>query len=475
METSFFLKKETIYSYSFFLYALIIGLGLALIGNLRFGIFLTLLPLLIFLSVKYKFFSVFLFIALLPFSYISWFGANIMGIPGAKPFNLIGAMAVIAFFVHGARLFPNRNNNVEKKAFFYLIIYFLIFSIAIFRSLEYLSVLHQLKPNLFYSSSVRYLFSSYIKPSLQFIPFIFLIKHIRENNDIDKAVDVICYSCFIFSSIILLITFSNTSLIMENRNQVRELFYSYLGMHYNAIGSLYIACYPILLCHALYRRDLFSFVNLALAIASIILIQSRSSIGATLFATYLFLILCKKKSYILWFTLFLGCFVLFWLPSFLLKTLSIGINECTLDAITLGRIDYLWIPLIKEWTCDVKLFLFGKGAFGLMTSPIYIRGFTVQATHAHNAFVNFFLNCGIIIFGLVLFFLGKYLTLAWKTGRQINSPLFWAFFSCFISYFLGAMTQRTILPSSENMLLFPIAALLIKHAEIHRYNFKTRE
>lgn len=434
--------------------------AIALVANPIFGIVLALLPLLLYIFSAGTKYLLFLFILFSPFASAPQLSSNIMGIAGAKPFNLIAALCFAGIFFHGGSLLPV--NNAEKKVFFYFSLYFMIFTIASFRTLEYLPLLHWLRPEDFHSSPLRHLLSIYIQPALYFVPFFYIIKHVKEYDDISQTAHVICLSCFILSAVVLCIAFSNFSQIILSRENVWKIFRSALGMHYNAIGSLYITTYPILL-HQAFKKKPFDIINLCLAILAIGLLQSRSTIIVMLLSTYLYLFLSEKKIHIVWLTSVLACFAAAWLPTFLLHTLQTGFDQGDLNAIFTNRINKIWLPLITEWVSDRNLLLFGKGRYGLMTSTVYNTGYLIKTTHAHNAYIDFFLNCGLILLSLLLGFIAWAIKSAWETGRKINDPFFWAFLICILAFLFGGFTQRDFLPKHENLFLFPVVALMINY------------
>jgi hypothetical protein len=154
--------------------------------------------------------------------------------------------------------------------------------------------------------------------------------------------------------------------------------------------------------------------------------------------------------------------------------LSIGFaesSETSADAVLTGRVDSIWIPLLNEWTSDIGLFVVGAGRSGMMTSQLWDTGVLIQATHAHNAIINFFLDCGVILSGVLIVLLLVGIATAWRVGRGLNSDLYWALFACVFGFGIGTMTDREILPTAENMHVFPIVAMMINVARL-RYLFQ---
>jgi hypothetical protein len=90
----------------------------------------------------------------------------------------------------------------------------------------------------------------------------------------------------------------------------------------------------------------------------------------------------------------------------------------------------------------------------------------IQANQAHNAIINFFLDCGVILTGVLLIFLLVGTATAWRIGRRLNSNLYWALFACIFGCGISMATGRDILPTIENMYAFPIIAMMINVARL---------
>jgi hypothetical protein len=144
--------------------------------------------------------------------------------------------------------------------------------------------------------------------------------------------------------------------------------------------------------------------------------------------------------------------------------LSIGLGNSSnfsANALLTGRVDAVWAPLLDEWASDIGLFLFGAGRHGMMTSELWYTGAILQATHAHNAIINFFLDCGAILSSVLIIFLIVGIATAWRVGRSLNIDLYWALFACIFGLGVGMMTEREIFPTIDNMYVFPIIAMMI--------------
>jgi hypothetical protein len=153
-----------------------------------------------------------------------------------------------------------------------------------------------------------------------------------------------------------------------------------------------------------------------------------------------------------------------------LATQGIRGSHFTLDSLLTDRSSSMWIPLIGEWVSDNNLLLFGAGRYGILTSPMWHVGRIFQAEHAHNAFIDFFLDSGIILLIALIVSLALLFTIAWRFGRRLQSPLYWCLLVCLFAYLMGTVTGQSFYPSYMNMLVYPIAALLInvaRHGRLH--------
>jgi len=234
---------------------------------------------------------------------------------------------------------------------------------------------------------------------------------------------------------------------------------TFLGMHYNDVGAAYVVCGPIILYKALSKNPLW-VSNFVLSLVSIFLLQSRTTLVIFVLACSLLLVLMKKKFFLILIGGFLALIIFIWIPTFIFTGLSTGASSGTLDSLLSGRVEGLWLPLLEEWVSDPFKFLFGAGRFGLMTSHSWTGGY-MQAGHAHNGYLDFFLDSGIILFSLFIYFLAKVLKYLWRHGHQINLSIYWTLFACLFGYLGGMASRGSVFPGFDNMFIYPILALLI--------------
>jgi hypothetical protein len=246
-------------------------------------------------------------------------------------------------------------------------------------------------------------------------------------------------------------------------------FRHYLGLHYNSVGTIYILTGPILVSLAL-EDGVLAKLNATLAAVVIATIQSRSSLMIFWLQSLALLWMSRKGLWFLAMNLIGTAALLIWtaptVSNVQASTLSPQVHA--LDWALSGRIGFLWAPLLSEWSADSTRLLWGAGRYGILVSSHFDTGDMVRATHAHNAFIDLFLDAGVAGVIVVVSLVAAGLARVWRVGRSIRDPTFWALALCLGGYLAGTVTERGFFPSYDNLLVFPIVALLVNVARVRR-------
>jgi hypothetical protein len=412
-----------------------------------------------------------LLVFILPFQHLTFLNENLLGIQGLKPFNLLSAVVLTYLVLQSAPL--HATDKIEQRSIRIFLLYFAVFAITIIRSIPNAPLFHSRFPNTFPDSYLDYILSCWIVPSFYFVPFLFILKRMCSFQELDRVTTVICLSILLLSVAFVTVVMMNPSILLSgSRHEMAELCEAYFGIHYNTIGTIYICTVPLLLYRALTRNGLW-IVPLGLSLVAVLLLQSRSALLTVAVSCCLFLLRRRRFDILVPGAAVLGITSFLWTRSTIDALFSIGFEDSSdfsADAVLTGRVDFIWVPLLDEWTSNIGLFLFGAGRYGMLTSQLWYTGTLIQATHAHNAIINFFLDCGVILSGALLIFLLVGTATAWRVGRRLNSDLYGALFMCIFGFGIGMATERDILPTIDNMYVFPIIAMMINLARL-RYLF----
>ena len=126
------------------------------------------------------------------------------------------------------------------------------------------------------------------------------------------------------------------------------------------------------------------------------------------------------------------------------------------DAISAGRIDGIWQPLLPE---ALKSPLWGNGLDSILWSSPMSTGGMVVVAHPHNAYLEALLDMGLIGLALMLLFHWH----VWKGFRALGSnpyltPVMRGFFqgacAALVAFAVACMTGGSLRPHPENALLW---------------------
>ena len=423
------------------------------------------------------FFLVFLFI--LPFQRMPFLGDNLLGIQGLKPFNLLSAIVLAYLVLQSAPLYAT--DKIEQRSLRIFLLYFATFAIAYIRSIPNAPLLHSRLPTTFPETYLDFTLSSCIVPAFYILGFLFTLKRMCSYQELERITTAICLSILLFSAAFIILILTHPSVLSESRPEIaelggdsrerggmNELCATYFGVHYNTIGTIYICCAPLLL-HRFLARGALWIVPLGLSLLAILLLGSRSALITVGVSLCLLLIQRRRFDILLAGAAVLGVASLLWVAPTVEALLSIGFetgSDFSADALLTGRVDYIWAPLLNEWTSNIGLFLFGAGRYGIVTSQSWDTGALLHMGHAHNAIINFFVDCGAIFSSVLIILLLVGVATAWRTGRRLNSDLYWALFAGIFGFGIGMATEREIFPTIDNMYVFPIIAMMINLARL---------
>lgn len=415
-----------------------------------------------------------LFVFMWPFQGVPFLRDNLFGIQGFKPFNLLSAVILAYLMFDTAPL--HATDKLERTSIRIFILYFAILTIAHIRSVPNAPLLHSRNPNSFPESYFDFVLSACIVPTFYALSFIFTLKRMCSFQELERITTVICLSILLLSIAFVALVLMNPSVLLSghpagmadnDRDEMAQLCMAYFAAHYNNIASIYISTVPLLLYRAL-TRGAFWIAPLCLSLLAVLLLESRTALVTVAASCSLFLILRRRFVILVIGAAAAGVTSFLWIGPTMDALLSIGFGGDTVsaDALLTGRVDYIWGPLLSEWTSDTGLFLFGAGRYGINTSQLWDTGTLIRASVAHNAIIEFFLDFGVILTGVLLIFLLVGTATAWRVGRRLNSDLYWALCVGIFGLGISMATGRDLLPTFDNMYAFPMIAMMINLARL---------
>jgi len=402
-----------------------------------------------------------LMIFVMPFSGTTELGSNMFSITGFKPLNLLSLLLVIVWLLKKGEILTF-HDSIRFRATMIYFAYIIIFSSEFTRTYFNLGVLiTRYSADFLTTTSLGFVLSYWLQPLLVTSTFIYIINHIKKENNIEEVIHIILYSIFLFSLATIIVSID---IVMSggSRSELKEVFQEVFRFHYNAVGSIIMIAVPLGMNKVMTGSKLWFGIFVCIVIA-LLLTQSRGAIIAATVGmiSYFYFLERINIIYTISIIVILGI-VGYLLLDPIISLFSIGVDSGDLNSITSGRVKGMWLPLLYELFEDPFKLIFGFGLNGVILSESYVSvpGF-YQATHAHNAYINLLIDAGLIIFIPFLILLYFSMKNALKWGKRMNNPTFYALLSSVIVYLVSGISERHFFPTSHNMMLWPIIALLI--------------
>jgi O-antigen ligase len=366
--------------------------------------------------------GVVLLILLMPISGSSTiFPHELFGVVGLNPLNLLLVGTLLSCVLHAAadRSLP----QLLPQPLLWLYIVPIVIAGAIGSR-----HIHEIAPALLivfqgldFANAAAYLREWVVKPLLMVVFALLAGAAVAKSARPEKLlIPVIMSMCVMSVLVLVYVAHSGISLHQLASSEERE-FLSPLGLHANALGRLYASAVAL----ALFTWSdsgsrglrLALLIALGLSLVALVLTFSRGGFVAMAVATVLYVLRRFSARTLIITCVAVGGALLF-APHAIFERLSAGQGE-GLDAISAGRVNGLWLPLLPE-VLDHPVF--GNGIGAILWSDAMRRGagsMTLAVTHPHNAYLQAALDMGLT--GLVL--LCAYFAHAWKGLRAMaNDP-----------------------------------------------------
>ena len=238
-------------------------------------------------------------------------------------------------------------------------------------------------------------------------------------------------------------------------------FLSALGMHANDQGRLYAFAYALLLFTWAEAKEpglrAALLATMALVVTALVLTFSRGAFGGFILVNVVFLLWRRSMKTLVLFGL-AASIALFALPVAVYERLSTGGGE-GLDAISAGRIDWLWLPLLPE---VMRSPVYGSGLGSILWSqPMRVGGGAnvLLTTHPHNAYLQALLDMGALGLLLLCAYFAHVFRGFWKLGADpALDPAMRGFFqgaaAGLLGFLVSSITDGSLMPRPEQALLW---------------------
>ena len=363
--------------------------------------------------------GVVLLIVLLPISRSDVFPHAMLGVTGLNPFNLLLVGTMASCLLRGA--FDGGSRRFVPRPLLWLyIVPILVAGVLGSRHLA------EIPPVLFkglveFDGVTGYFRDLVVKPLLMVVFALVVGAAVSRSEKPEKFLVPTLVSMWVMVSLVVVFVLIQGVSLKEMASSESREFLSVLGMHANELGRLYATAYALLLFTWFESKSpgfrLALMGSMGLVVVALILSFSRGAFLGFLLINVLFLLWHRNAKTLILFGLLAACALLL-LPDAVYDRVTTGFGNGSADpvAISAGRIEYIWLPLLPEIPRSP---IYGHGLGSILWSEPMRKGPGVAVLavgHPHNAYLQALLDMGIV--GLVL--LCAYFVHVWKGFRALS-------------------------------------------------------
>jgi hypothetical protein len=395
--------------------------------------------------------AVFLMV-LLPIAGVSFFPRGMFGFTGLNPINVLMAATLVSFVLRGRRL----SLLTPKPLMLMYVLPIVVAGLLGSRHVDQIEPFFYENLLVHFTDGLGYLRDIMVKPLFIVVISVLVGAAVAQSQKPERFLAPIIVAVWVMSlSAIGFVLYSGVRLGELSGTGSRE-FFSALGMHANDLGRMYAVAYALLLFTWGETKDkaLKSLLVVTMCVLTIALLLtfSRGAFVGFLMINGLFL-LWKFNAKTLAIALFVGTLGLLFMPGAVISRLMLGFaGGGDANTVSAGRIDEIWGPLMLSdfW----KSPLWGSGLDSVLWADAAWNGTMSLVTHPHNAYLQAWLDMGLIGLALTLFFFWH----VWKGLLALGSnaylsPTLRGFFQGAVAgllcFLLTGMAGSSLRPSPE--------------------------
>ena len=337
-------------------------------------------------------------VLLMPISQSYVFPHEMFGLTGLNPLNLLVVATLVALYMRWLGDGMLKGFIPRSLFLFYIAPLIMGACIGMFHWDEIPGIFHDLDL-LSVTSEATYWRDMFMKPLMFVVYALLMACAVQKSERPERFLTPMIVSIVVMAVLaIAFVLFEGYSLSQLAGVYSRQMFSS-LGMHANDLGRLYATAYAPLLF--MWGRTSNSGLKLVLVIvmglvaAALLLTFSRGAFLSFILVNIVFLI-SRRSTKMFALAAILIPIAVAMAPGALWDRVTMGVGEGA-DAVTAGRTGEIWGPLMPELLDSP---FWGRGIGAVMWSKAMLEGRLPPVSHPHNAFLQAYLDMGII--GLLL-------------------------------------------------------------------------
>jgi O-antigen ligase len=391
-------------------------------------------------------------VLLLPVADTSLLPRGLMGIVGLSPMNVLLAGTLASFVLQG-RL--QRAGRFAPAPLLWLYV-----APIIVGGLIGVGYVQDMDPYFYnfevihFNNEAGYLREMLIRPLLMVLGALLLAAAVARSQKPERFILVVAISVWLIAALqIGYVLFSGVRLGALASARMRN-FFDGIGLHANDLGRLYVGAYALLLFvwwetknHAL---RVFLFITMGVLCFGLMLTFSRGAFLGFLLVN-LWLLAWKFNARSVSLAVLAVTVAAIILPNAVYTRAMLGVDSGDADAVSAGRIEGIWIPLLPE---VLKHPLLGDGLGSIMWSYPMETGVMLRVGHPHNAYLETLMDMGVVGLTLLL----AYFWHVWQGFRSLGSnaylsPEMRGFFqgatACLLAFLITGLAGSSLRPVGE--------------------------
>jgi O-antigen ligase len=354
-----------------------------------------------------------LLILMLPFSASSLFPHGMMGITGLNPLNLL-LMATIGSYVIAGRMLRQGPALLPRQVALLYIPPIVVAGLIGMPHVQDIPVFFY-EYGLSIATERQYLITLVVKPMVILTAVLMIGAAAARSDKPERFIVAIAVSIWVIVLIQLGFVLSQGVPLAAMATPGARSFYAPIGIHANELGRLHLYAAALLLfVWAESKRPgmrLFLLITLGAVALGLLLSFSRASIAGAVLVGALFL-MWKFNARSLALAIIGLMLMVLVAGDLLYARLTLGMGESA-DAVSAGRIEGIWLPLLPELA---KSPIWGNGLSSVMWSFPMLNGSMAPVGHAHNAYLQAALDMGFLGLALTL----AYFAHVWKGFKALS-------------------------------------------------------
>jgi O-antigen ligase len=343
--------------------------------------------------------AVFLMV-LLPISNVSFFPHSMFGFTGINPINVLMAATLVSFLMRGKGL----GLLTPKPLMLLYVAPIVVAGLIGSRHVDDIVPFYYENLLVHFTDGFGYMRDIMLKPLFIVVIAMLVGAAVAQSKKPERFLAPIIVAVWAMSLTLIGFVLASGVRLGELSSTGAREFLSVLGMHANDLGRLYAVAYALLLFTWGETKDralkMVLVATMSVLTIALLLTFSRGAFMGFMMINGLFL-LWKFNAKTLAIALLVGSIGMLLMPGAVMTRLTLGFDGGgDVNAVSAGRIDEIWGPLFMFdfW----KSPLWGSGLDSVTWANAAWNGSMLLVTHPHNAYLQTYLDMGLIGLGLFL-------------------------------------------------------------------------